>query len=249
MNAFIVECIKANKEIYNYINQNLTKDDFLYEGSHGFGGDKSLNMDLKAEGIFIKYLSSFGNIYSEEIGLVKTSNKNQKNITIIIDPLDGSNNFVSSLPYYGTSVALQFDDEVTVGIVCNLINGSILIRDENNILNKYDLEGNIINYENLELNESKIGIFERSYAYPDVCLKLYEENFKYRSPGAVALSLSCAKMYDFVLFCGNIREFDVKAGLYICNDLYIYQTEEILLVSKNKEIFCKLKNLLKNNRL
>ena len=249
MFAFIRACIRANKEIYDYINQNLQPEDFLYQGDIGAGGDKCLNMDLKAESIFEKHLSLFGNIYSEESGLITSKNQNHQNNIIIIDPLDGSDNFVSSLPYYGTSVAFETEGRVTVGAVCNLISGSIIIRDENNVLNTYDLNGNVINQDAIQNKQSKIGIFERSYSYPNVCLQLNEEKLKYRSPGAVALSLSCAKYYNFVLFFGNIRVFDVKAALYICNDLHVYQSEEILFVAKNKEIFCKLKNLLKNNRL
>mgnify|MGYP000403189767 CR=1 FL=1 len=247
MFAFIEECIKANKEISNYLTQKLKPEDFFYQESFGEGGDKSLNMDLVAESIFVKYLSSFGNIYSEESGLIKT--KNYENHTIVIDPLDGSDNFLSNLPYYGTSVSLELDGKVIIGIVCNLINGLIIIRDEHSSLKKYDLDANLINDEIINHGESKIGIFERAYSYPKICQKLYDEKLKFRSPGAVALSLSCARYYNFVLFCGNIREFDVKAALYICNDLYIHQTKEILLVSKKKEIFCKLKNLLNNNRL
>ena len=249
MFAFITACIKANKDIYDYINQNLQPEDFLYHGDIGEGGDKSLNMDLKAESIFVKHLSSFGNIYSEESGLIKTTNQNQKNNTITIDPLDGSDNFMSSLPYYGTAVAFECNDKVIVGVVCNLINGLIMIRDENNILKTYDLMGNIVNDEVLKYGQSKIGIFERAYSYPNICTKLYEKKLKFRSPGAVALSLSCAKYYNFVLFCGNIREFDIKASLYISNNLFIYKSEEILLVTKNNEIFVELKNLLNNNRL
>jgi len=107
MFAFIEECIKANKEISNYLTQKLKPEDFFYQESFGEGGDKSLNMDLVAESIFVKYLSSFGNIYSEESGLIKT--KNYENHTIVIDPLDGSDNFLSNLPYYGTSVSLELN--------------------------------------------------------------------------------------------------------------------------------------------
>ena len=249
MFAFVNECIKANKEIYDYINQNLKPEDFLCKGDFGEGGDKSLNIDLKAESIFVKYLSSFGNIYSEESGLIKTVNIRQKDYTIVIDPLDGSNNFASMIPYYGTSVALEFEGKVIIGIVCNLINGMIFVRDENSILNTYDLNGTIINSNISKYSQSKVGIFERSYAHPNICVKLNEENFKYRCLGAVALSLSCARYYDFVLFCGNLREFDVKAALYICNDLNVLQSDNILLVVKNKDIFYRLKNLLNNNRL
>ena len=249
MKAFIHECIKANKEIYDYINHHLQPEDFDYEGNRGEGGDRSLNIDLYAESIFVKYLSSFGNIYSEESGFIATTNKNQINYTIVIDPLDGSDNFVSSLPYYGTSVALEFENEMQIGVVCNLINGRIYTRNEQNLLQTYDLDANIINDKILESGKAKIGLFERSYAYPQLCLDLSSQKFKYRSPGAVALSLACAKYYNFVLFAGNIREFDIKASLYICSDLYIYKSSKILLVAKNKDIFTQLKNLLNNNRL
>jgi len=249
MKAFIIECIKANKEIYEYINHKLKPDDFCYEGSRGAGGDRSLNIDLYAESVFVKYLSSFGNIYSEESGYIKTSNENQKNYTIVIDPLDGSDNFVSSLPYYGTAVALELDSKMKVGVVCNLVNGFVYTKNEKNILKTFDLNANIIDDRVLESGKAKIGLFERSYAYPELCSQLSSLKLKYRSPGAVALSLACAKYYNFVLFCGNIREFDIKASLYICSDLYVYQTKDVLLVAKNKDIFTQLKNLLNNNRL
>jgi len=122
MFAFITSCIKANKEIYDYVNHKLKSEDFVYHSEIGEGGDKSLNIDLYAESVFEKHLSCFGNIYSEESGFIKTTNENQKNNTIVIDPLDGSDNFMSSLPYYGTSVAFETQGDVKVGVVCNLIN-------------------------------------------------------------------------------------------------------------------------------
>jgi myo-inositol-1(or 4)-monophosphatase len=97
-NSFIEAVILANKELYTYINTNLSLNDYEYTNTIGFGGDNSLKIDLIAENIFIKHLEKFGNIYSEECGL-KSSNKE---CTIIIDPLDGSNNFYSQLPYNGT---------------------------------------------------------------------------------------------------------------------------------------------------
>jgi len=249
MKAFIQECIKANKEIYEYINHKLKPEDLCYEGSRGEGGDKSLNIDLYAESIFVKYLSCFGNIYSEESGFIETANENQKNFTITIDPLDGSDNFVSSLPYYGTAVALESEKEMQIGVVCNLVNGHVYTKNEKHTLQTYDLNENAIDDKTLETAVPKIGLFERSYSYPELCSQLTSSKLKYRSPGAVALSLACAKFYNFVLFRGNIREFDIKASLYICNDLYVYRTKEVLLVAKNKEIFSQLKNLLNNNRL
>ena len=38
-----------------------------------------------------------------------------------------------------------------------------------------------------------------------------------------------------------MREFDLSAGIYMCEDLYKYQNNEILIVSKDNEIFDILK--------
>ena len=73
-NSFIEAVILANKELYTYINTNLSLNDYEYTNTIGFGGDNSLKIDLIAENIFIKHLEKFGNIYSEECGL-KSSNK------------------------------------------------------------------------------------------------------------------------------------------------------------------------------
>lgn len=246
MNAFIDACIKANKEIYTYINQNLKAEDFHYNGSLGEGGDKSLNIDLYAESVFIKYLSSFGNIYSEESGLIQTTDTNQKNYRIIIDPLDGSDNFFSGLDYYGTSVALECNGLITIGVVCNLVSRLIYIRDENNSFMVSDFEGNVVKGIKPDYYKPKIAIVERSHASLAICEVLFKEHIKYRSPGAIALSMARAREYNFVLFCGNYREFDLCAALYICNDLHVYKGANFLLVSENKNIFSKLKNLLNN---
>ena len=221
--SFIQAVINANKELYTYINTKLSTKDYEYTDSTGFGGDKSLNMDIIAENIFIKHLEEFGNIYSEECGLLSSN----KEFTIVIDPLDGSNNFYSNLPYYGTSVALQKDKITIAGFVANLVSGIITYKafDE-------------------EVKKTKLAIFERAYDYPIICTKLSKNNIKFRSLGAVALSLCDARNYNFVLYCGNIRSFDVEAALYICKDLYVYQTENILLISKDKDNLSLIKEFI-----
>lgn len=237
---FIEAVILANKELYTYINTNLSLNDYEYTNITGFGGDNSLEMDLIAENIFIKYLEIFGNIYSEECGL-KSKNKE---FTIIIDPLDGSNNFYSNLPYYGTSVALQKDGITIAGFVTNLVSSIIKYRAFEDEIKYFSL---IKDEEIAPLGgvKTKISIFERAYEYPKICQKLSQNDIKFRSLGAVALSLCDAKNYDFVLYCGNIREFDIAASLYINRDLYIYKTDKSLLLSKNKQRFDLIKEFIK----
>jgi myo-inositol-1(or 4)-monophosphatase len=239
-NNFIEAVILANKELHTYLNTNLSLNDYEYTNTFGFGGDNSLKIDLIAENIFIKHLEQFGNIYSEECGL-KTTNKE---FTIIIDPLDGSNNFYSNLPYYGTSVALQKDEITIAGFITNLVTGIITYRAFDEEIRYFSL---IKNEEItlLNINKTKISIFERAYEYPLICEQLSKNNIKFRSLGAVALSLCDAKNYDFVLYCGKIREFDIAASLYINKNLYIYETKKALLISQNKQMFNLIKEIIK----
>lgn len=239
-NSFIEAVILANKELYTYLNTNLTFKDYQYTNTIGFGGDNTLNMDLVAENIFIKHLEKFGNIYSEECGALSFN----KDYTIIMDPLDGSNNFCSNLPYYGSSIALQKDEKTVAGFVANLVTGILTYRafDEDikhiSLLNNNEIK--VLNF-----TKSKISIFERAYEFPQICDKLNKNSIKFRSLGAVALTLCDAKNYDFVLFGGKMREFDIAASLYICNDLFIHKTKDFLLISKNKQRFEQIKEIIK----
>lgn len=237
---FIEAVILANKKLFTYINTNLSLNEYEYTNTTGFGGDNSLKMDLIAENIFIEFLEEFGNIYSEECGLLSSN----KECTIIIDPLDGSNNFYSSLPYYGTSVALQKDGITIAGFVTNLLTGIITYRAFDDEIKYFSLLKHL-QITPVKSNQTKISIFERAYEYPQICQKLYENKIKFRSLGAVALSLSEAKNYDFVLYCGKIREFDIAASLYICKDLFIYHTNKTLLITKNKCAFDLIKEIIK----
>ena len=238
-NSFIEAVILANKELYSYINKNLSLNDYIYTNITGFGGDNSLKIDLVAENIFIKYLEKFGNIYSEECGFLDT----QKEFTIIIDPLDGSNNFYSNLPYYGTSVALQKDGVTIAGFVTNLVSSVIKYRAFDGEIKYFSL---IKNEEivPIDIIKTKISVFERAYKYPFICQKLSENSIKFRSLGAVALSLCDAPNYDFVLYCGKIREFDIVASLYICKNLFIYKTKKALLISQDKLKFALIKEII-----
>lgn len=227
MNDFQIQCLKANEELRDYINNELSQNDFNHTSIVGEGGDISANIDLIAEDIFIKYLLKFGDIYSEESGIIKSGLDN--GYKIILDPLDGSDNFLHRIPYYGTSIALQKDGVTVDAFIYNLVDGQCYTK-ENQIITQ---------------NNPQIGIFERSYASFETCDMLYNMNLKYRSSGAVALSLANAINLKFVLFYGKARQFDLAAGLYICSDLNIYQNDDFLLVCKDTKTFEQIKEKIK----
>ena len=69
MQAFIRESIKACQEIVAMLESNTDEAAYAPK-SQGAGGDMSVGLDLSAEEIFIRRLSRFGQISSEESGIV-----------------------------------------------------------------------------------------------------------------------------------------------------------------------------------
>ncbi|WP_024953872.1 inositol monophosphatase family protein [Sulfurospirillum arcachonense] len=237
MQDFFDAVILANKDILELLNSD-SDENFYQSCSLGAGGDISSKIDLLAEEIFIKYLSKFGNIYSEECGFVDNSKEDE----IIIDPIDGSDNFASNLPYYGTSVALKRDNKCIAGIIVNLANGEIFIKD-NCRFEKANLKN--LQFKKVVKNQySKLGLFERTYCSKSTPELMRKHHIKYRSPGAFALSLAYAHEVDFVLYEGKMRAYDIEAGLFMCEDLYVEKREDLLLVSKDKEIFGKISQFI-----
>ena len=89
-------------------------------------------------------------------------------------------------------------------------------------------------------------MMEMHQAFPDKVFGLSDHTLNNNAClGAVALSLSDTRNYDFVLYAGEIRIFDIAAALYICNDFFIHKTDKFLLICKNKEKFELIKEFIK----
>ena len=232
LSPFSSACLKANEEIVELFAK-IPNEKLAIKREVGAGGDISTEADMIAEQVFVKYLGSFGEIESEESGTIGSGAKK-----IILDPLDGSSNFLSNIPYYGSSAALiNADGKVESAFVCNMANGDFF--QKNDILLKGKL-GSAALSEVLPNPNSLVGIFERSYADSSMVSRLKEENLKFRSPGATALSLAYAHDVNFVLLSGGIRIYDVVAGLSLCEGLEVVVENEYVIVTKEKDIMSKL---------
>lgn len=248
MKKFIQATLNAGLQIA--LNLNSGKTNLYEKHSRGAGGDISIGADLLSEGILVEQLSAFGNIDSEEAGFVD----NKKECTIIIDPLDGSDNFVSKIPYYGASVALRENgaESSNVGIIMNFCNLSAVVHfDGQNYYGNLagDFESFSVNapFESFVkngVNPAKCGIFEGAYRNPQICKILNENNIKFRALGALALSLGLSHSVNFVLFDGKKRHYDFEAGYLIAKDLYKTESEKLVLISKDKQIFDRIAKFL-----
>jgi len=237
MKNFFDATLKANIEIMKLISS--SSHSYLCEKvSLGAGGDISRKIDLLAENIFVKHLKKFGDIHSEECGYIQGDGE----FEIIIDPLDGSDNFVSNLPYFGTSVALKYKNRCIEAVIVNLANGDIFYKNQD-LFQKANIE--TLHFKDVKKNNlSTIGIFERSYCSKNLLDKFKIQKIKFRSPGAFALSLAYAHEVSFVAFEGEMRVYDIEAGLFMCEDLLNFISQDILFISKDKEFFDKMSQLL-----
>ena len=92
----------------------------------GASGDKTHQIDKAAEDIILSGLQNSGEsltIVSEEAGIKNISGGGK---TVLIDPVDGSRNAVSGIPFYCTSIAVADGNtvgDIELAYVVNLING------------------------------------------------------------------------------------------------------------------------------
>lgn len=238
MTSFIKACIKANEEIAEALKNGF--DASLFEKTEaGAGGDVSSQLDLFAEAIFVKHLSCFGEIESEESGIIGEGEER-----IIIDPIDGSSNALSLFPFYGTSVAkINREGILDAAIVCNLANGDIFFKSLASPVQQGKLFATHFHAPRTVPN-SEIGLFEKAYKNPLLVAALDSEKLKFRSPGAIALSLAYARSVRYVLFVGEFRIYDFAAGLALCEGLEVIVEADYVIVSKEKSVADKIEALI-----
>lgn len=215
-----------------------TTDPRAYEPQYrGAGGDLCVGLDLMAEEIFINRLGRFGQINSEESGIV-----GEGEAQIVLDPIDGTDNLLTLFPYYGASIAYVKGGKPLVGIVCNFANGDIFIKDTEQFL-----QGNLQSEEFKPVKKhhtSRVGTFEKAALYPQITKELIQNHLKYRAPGAVALSLAYAHYTNYMVFLGKMRNYDLEAGLFMCEDLHMYKDETHIIISKDKSVFERVKKII-----
>ena len=89
------------------------------------------NADLKAEKIIIEELKKAKpnySILSEEKGL--EINKDSK--TWVIDPIDGTINFLHGIPHFAISIALKDNNDIISGIIYDPIKDEMFYAEKNN---------------------------------------------------------------------------------------------------------------------
>ena len=193
------------------------------------------NADIKAEKIIIEELKKARpnySIISEENGIEK--NKDQSNIWII-DPIDGTINFLHGVPHFAISIALQSNNEIVCGLIFDPIKDELFYAEKNN--GAYFNNQRIRVSKKRDINECLFA-FGKGKDNPDLIC---------RSSGCAALDIAYVASGRFDgYFQNNLNLWDIAAGIVIVkeaggiiNEIDLSSLKNIKVLASSAEINAK----------
>ena len=237
LNIMIKAAEKASKSIIRDFGE-IEKLQVSKKGPHDF----VTKTDKHVEKILIEELSKTKKNYSfitEETGIIK--NKDENNIWII-DPIDGTNNFLHGIPHFAISIALKSKDELLSGLIFDPIKDEMFFaeKDKGAYLNNLRLR---VSKKN-SLNECLFSSNQEGVKFSDLNM---------RCSGSAALDLAyvaSGRLDGF--FHNKINLWDVAAGEIlvkeaggIVNDIHKFDIDKIDIRASSAAINDKmLENLL-----
>ena len=201
------------------------------------------NADMKAEKIIIEELEKARpnySIISEENGIKK--NKDQNN-TWIIDPIDGTVNFLHGIPHFAISIGLRSEDEIISGLIFDPIKDELFYAEKNN--------GAFFNNQRIRVSK-KNDIEECLFVTGGEIKK--ELSIPYRKSGCAALDMAyvAAGRYDGY-FQNDLNIWDIAAGIIlikeaggIINNIDLFNNKNIDVITSSANINAKLLEKLNN---
>ena len=199
--------------------------------------------DRYVEKIIIEELSKSKKNYSflsEEIGSIK--NKDVEN-TWIIDPIDGTTNFLHGIPHFAICIALKSEQEIVSGLIFDPIKDEMFFAEKN--------KGAFLNNQRLRVSKKN--------SIEDCLFSSNHEGVKYsdlnmRCSGCAALDLAyvaSGRLDGF--FHNKINLWDVAAGALlvkeaggIVNNIHEYKSNNIDIKAASSFIYEEMLNSLRN---
>ena len=195
------------------------------------------NADLKAEKIIIEELKKARpnySIISEEEG--SQTNKDKKN-TWIIDPIDGTTNFLHGVPHFAISIALKSGDEIVSGLIYDPIKDEMFYAEKDN--------GSFFNNQRIRVSKKKD---VSSCLFATGGFAKNEIDLPLRKSGSAALDIAyvAAGRYDG-FFQNNLNLWDIAAGIIILKEAG--GTINEIDLSQNKNIQIRASSTAINNKM
>ena len=164
--------------------------------------------DKNVEKILIEELSKTKKNYSflsEEIGEI--NNKDKDNIWII-DPIDGTTNFLHGIPHFAISIALKSKEELLSGLIFDPIKDEMFYAEKD--------KGAFLNNQRLRVS-NKNSLDECLFSSDNEGIKF--SNLNMRCSGSAALDLAyvaCGRIDGH--FQNKINLWDIAAGALIIKE-------------------------------
>tara|TARA_B100001057_G_scaffold415805_1_gene433533 strand:+ start:595 stop:1335 length:741 start_codon:yes stop_codon:yes gene_type:complete len=201
------------------------------------------NSDLKVEKIIIEELEKARPNYSfisEENGIKKNKDVNN---TWIIDPIDGTINFLHGIPHFAISIALKSNNEIISGLIFDPIKDEMFYAEKNN--------GAFLNNQRIRVsNKNKFN--DCLFAIGGKITN--EPNFTNRRSGSAALDLAyvAAGRYDGY-FQKDLNLWDIAAGIIlvqeaggIIKDFNLENIKNVNVIASNPNITVKFNEKINN---
>ena len=200
------------------------------------------NADRKVEEVIIKELEKAKknfSILTEESGFLE--NKDKENFWII-DPIDGTTNFLNGVPHFCISIALLIDKEIVAGVIYDPIKDELFYSEKNN--------GSYLNNKSIRVSKkNKISecLFGVNFR------KNLPDNLLIRNTGSAALDLAYVSSGRFdACLHKDVNLWDIAAGTIlikeaggIINNFELKKFDKINLKASNERISSDLNK--KNN--
>ena len=240
LNLMIKACEKASKVIIRDFGE-LENLQVSKKGPKDF----VTKTDKKVEKVLIEELSKSKKNFSfitEESGKILKENKES---FWIIDPIDGTSNFLHGIPHFAISVALQINNEILIGLIFDPIKNEMFYAEKNS--------GSFINNNRVRVS-SKNNLDECLFATNNTGVKSIHPKLNLRSTGCAALDLAyvgCGRLDGY--FHNNINLWDIAAGKIIVeeaggkvNNIDNFSINKIDIRAGNPNIFEKMVKNLSN---
>jgi myo-inositol-1(or 4)-monophosphatase len=240
LNIMIKACEKASKVIIRDFGE-IENLQVSKKGPRDF----VTKTDKKVEKILIDELSKAKKNYSfitEETGKIKNLNENS---CWIIDPIDGTINFMHGIPHFAISIALRINGEMKSGLIFDPIKNEIFYAEKNT--------GAYFNNHRVRVS-SKINLEECLFSSNSNGVKYATPYLNMRNTGCSALDLAyvgSGRLDGF--FHNKINIWDIAAGILIINeaggkvnDINKFKDEDINIRASNSNIYNKMLEKIKN---
>ena len=201
--------------------------------------------DKRVENILIEELTKSKRNYSfitEETGKIINENKD---FSWVIDPIDGTINFLHGVPHFAISIALQKNGEIISGLIFDPIKDEIFYAEKNN--------GSFFNNNRIRVS-NKSNIDECIFASNNEGIKSIYPKLNLRNTGCAALDLAyvgCGRFDGY--FHNKINLWDIAAGKIIIeeaggkvNDIDRFKFNKIDIRAANPNIYGKMLKKLDN---